>query len=562
MRYFDHGMRVQKKADEDSQIRRFTRILQNLRLRLRKILQFSKGLSYQLENACVFALNGNAPLTKKILQCLADAGFCLVESNSPWTHQYVVITDDDLARRPGALAYLFDLPVLRDKVDTGHFALLMHVEDAVEWTGERVKMADLKSAMPIDVPIGAITLISAHSTLLTECRSRFEALLYPITEGNTVGVRTCPLDVITEQRSLFGTVNNQLAHLRSLSLKFAETLISSVATIRMLTGSVHCVDLIEDWFTFVSDFGYRTSKWLGRTPERTRLNRLMISLAVDWVSFTCSDCLPTDRKTFRWALMALEFVMMITQGSNILELPEDAFSLLRSKVACCMTLLITSFDMGASDPAITSSYGVIDGVDMSDFADEPAASTTKRVPSPFVSEPRTGVLFERLQKRLQQIQLVDQEREKELQSRGVVGKVLDDKEPEDQTIIQLLAASSSAVSMRWQQGKFLASGASGSVYVAVNLDTGALMAVKEIRLQDTNTKKQMAKSIRDEMSVLEVLNHPNVVSYYGIEIHRDNWYLLQNVRSHTYYLVIFLWNIAQPALWPISLKMGVLKMKK
>ncbi len=81
----------------------------------------------------------------------------------------------------------------------------------------------------------------------------------------------------------------------------------------------------------------------------------------------------------------------------------------------------------------------------------------------------------------------------------MIGKVLDDRSVEDQDIIQLLAASSSLVSIRWQQGKFVGGGTFGNVYVAINLESGQLMAVKEIRLQDSVAVKSLTKSIRDEM---------------------------------------------------------------
>jgi mitogen-activated protein kinase kinase kinase len=63
------------------------------------------------------------------------------------------------------------------------------------------------------------------------------------------------------------------------------------------------------------------------------------------------------------------------------------------------------------------------------------------------------------------------------------------------------------------------------VYEGINLDTGTLMAVKEIRLQDPQLVPTIVKQIGDEMGVLAVLDHPNVVQYYGIEVHRDKVYI-------------------------------------
>lgn len=51
------------------------------------------------------------------------------------------------------------------------------------------------------------------------------------------------------------------------------------------------------------------------------------------------------------------------------------------------------------------------------------------------------------------------------------------------------------------------------------------MAVKEIRLQDPQLIPTIVSQIRDEMGVLQVLDHPNIVQYYGIEPHRDKVYI-------------------------------------
>jgi mitogen-activated protein kinase kinase kinase len=85
--------------------------------------------------------------------------------------------------------------------------------------------------------------------------------------------------------------------------------------------------------------------------------------------------------------------------------------------------------------------------------------------------------------------------------------------------------------MRWQQGHYVGGGTFGSVYAAMNLDSGHLMAVKEIRLQDPKLIPTVAEQIREEMGVLEVLDHPNVVSYYGIEVHRDRVYIFMEFCS-------------------------------
>jgi mitogen-activated protein kinase kinase kinase len=108
----------------------------------------------------------------------------------------------------------------------------------------------------------------------------------------------------------------------------------------------------------------------------------------------------------------------------------------------------------------------------------------------------------------------------------LIGRVLDDTRPEDRGL-QFLASSSSRIQIRWQQGRFIGQGTFGTVYLAVNLDSGGLMAVKEIRFQDISSTPGMYKQIKDEMSVMEMLSHPNIVEYYGIEVHRDKVYIFE-----------------------------------
>jgi len=97
--------------------------------------------------------------------------------------------------------------------------------------------------------------------------------------------------------------------------------------------------------------------------------------------------------------------------------------------------------------------------------------------------------------------------------------------------LMFLANASANISMRWQQGRFIGAGAFGSVYLAVNLDSGMPMAVKEIRFQDAANLPNLYKQIKDELSVMEMLHHPNVVEYYGIEVHRDKVYIFEEYCS-------------------------------
>lgn len=105
--------------------------------------------------------------------------------------------------------------------------------------------------------------------------------------------------------------------------------------------------------------------------------------------------------------------------------------------------------------------------------------------------------------------------------------VLPDNETSTDHTPPFPAASVSNIPFRWQKGRLIGAGAFGSVYLAVNLDSDSLMAVKEIKLQDSAGLSDFHSQIRDELSAMEILHHTNVVEYYGIEVHPDRVYIFE-----------------------------------
>ncbi|KAJ2533816.1 Suppressor of Sensor Kinase (SLN1), partial [Coemansia sp. RSA 1933] len=147
---------------------------------------------------------------------------------------------------------------------------------------------------------------------------------------------------------------------------------------------------------------------------------------------------------------------------------------------------------------------------------------------------------------------VDLMRDEYLAEDGRIGHVLEvTARPEDKTL-RLLAASKSNITIRWQLGRYIGGGAFGAVYVGYNLDTGDLMAVKEIRfpvrppdrvagIANANNAKRGegeepqgdqdnfgAKIVR-EMEIMSMMQHENIVTYYGIEVHREKVYLFMDL---------------------------------
>jgi mitogen-activated protein kinase kinase kinase len=212
--------------------------------------------------------------------------------------------------------------------------------------------------------------------------------------------------------------------------------------------------------------------------------------------------------------------MIMTRGQNILSISEQEYAKLRAKVAGCMSLLISQFDiMGArSTIAAQAEKQRMDAMigklrlDVSRLKDD---------------EESVRLVQENW---LEQLAEIDEFRKQKEAERQALGRVLEDSNEADRALTYL-SSSATNVTLRWQQGQFVGGGTFGSVYAAMNLDSGHLMAVKEIRLQDAQLIPTIVAQIRDEMGVLQVLDHPNIVSYYGIEPHRDKVYIFMEYCS-------------------------------
>eukprot|EP01130_Rhizamoeba_saxonica_P015194 TRINITY_DN6774_c0_g1_i3.p1 TRINITY_DN6774_c0_g1~~TRINITY_DN6774_c0_g1_i3.p1 ORF type:complete len:439 (-),score=98.31 TRINITY_DN6774_c0_g1_i3:259-1575(-) len=77
---------------------------------------------------------------------------------------------------------------------------------------------------------------------------------------------------------------------------------------------------------------------------------------------------------------------------------------------------------------------------------------------------------------------------------------------------------------RWQKGAPIGSGAYGRVFLAINIDTGGLIAVKIVELDGVDiSQSPEAMALHREISVLRELSHKNIVSYLGSSIENNSF---------------------------------------
>lgn len=332
---------------------------------------------------------------------------------------------------------------------------------------------------------------------------------------------------IIEQQAHLPAVNREMKKINRAINRLAESIIESVHHVRnTLRETSEHQDLLESWYLFASEHGQHVQKSMDRSTL-LNFNRSLVRLAISWVSFICDDCDPDERKTFKWAVNALEFALHRTRN-NILQLPDDQFEMLRQKVASCMTLLISHFDiLGARSTLEASKEKDRQGERRQE------APLDAETFSPFVNNERLAAagyldpsITEFWDRTSHAVESLEHDRATLTSEQRMAGRVLDDEKLEDQSAV-FLASFSSNISIRWQQGRFIGAGAFGSVYTAVNLDSGSLMAVKEIKFQELAGSPSLYQQIRDELRVMEMLRHPNIVEYYGIEVHRDKVYIFE-----------------------------------
>ncbi|ROV91244.1 hypothetical protein VPNG_09704 [Cytospora leucostoma] len=506
---FERELQRKPKESAAEMSKRYKQILDSVRVRQRMLQRFSRMLSGNYENAADFSIAFNPDRLHDLFARLVESGHFQIYTASIEHEGVMLVASPSLHGRPEEIQSIIGTASYEHVSEdpTNPYILMIRAENAPHWYGPKVSMTVREE--PLDLKVGHLRLIAGGSqNRLTAARRTFLELI------------DMHLDLVVEQRSNLKRVNQKLGDIKKVAYKLSNTFMDSVEVIRQQTKGLEVQDLIQTCFIFATEFGQRSLLFMD--SNRRQMNNIKLTkLALDWVSFICDDCVSSDRKTFRWAVLALEFAMGMTRGRHILALGDDEYAKLREKVAGCMSLLISHFDiMGARSSVAAQAekqrlealVGQFRRLDQGKNLDDQMASK-------FV-----------LDHRLQELARIDESRKQILSERSALGRVLEASNEVDRSLAYL-SSTATNFTMRWQQGHFVGGGTFGNVYAAMNLDTGHLMAVKEIRLQDPKLIPTIATQIKDEMRVLEAVDHPNVVSYYGIEVHRDRVYIFMEFCS-------------------------------
>ncbi|XP_078504839.1 mitogen-activated protein kinase kinase kinase 4 isoform X1 [Lissotriton helveticus] len=117
------------------------------------------------------------------------------------------------------------------------------------------------------------------------------------------------------------------------------------------------------------------------------------------------------------------------------------------------------------------------------------------------------------------VQLFEEERYRNMRSKNIIGQVCNTPKSYD----NVMHVGLRKVTFKWQRGNKIGEGQYGKVYTCISVDTGELMAMKEIRFQPNDHKT--IKETADELKIFEGLKHPNLVRYFGVELHREEMFI-------------------------------------
>ncbi|CEG74297.1 hypothetical protein RMATCC62417_09534 [Rhizopus microsporus] len=518
MRDYISSLKIPPEAVDDGIEAKYTKLLHTMRMRARKLLQFARFFMGQFENAAEYVVDPEN--MDKFITCLVETGHFLVYTGSFEEDRIYIIASpslygrEDVVRSIVKSCFAYDkspppsaTPIMMNPDNAEDYVLIFSPWQNIMWTGEVVEVSI--PFIHLGIKTRRVRLTTGDSSDLSPAKAAF-----------WTAVQHSGVEIVQEHRAHIPRINKELYKIKMTVFKLADSTISSVGTIREQTMSLGCQELVEECFSFASDFGIRAAKFL-ELAVRLQLDLKLVRLAIDWICFITDDCVPSDRKTFRWAVAALEFVHLMTRGANILALNENEFATLQSKVARCVALLISHFDVLGTrytyELQLKAEQQRRGGVtakrnsymtSRSSDKDNITTSSTFGAANDAAITGGGGVIYIR-DAWMRKISELEEKRNKDEQERKIIGKILDDQKPEDQSLV-FLAPSSSNISFRWQQGRFIGAGTFGSVYLAINLDTSSVMAVKEIRFPDSSSLSALHKSIKEEMKVMEMLHHRNI----------------------------------------------------
>ncbi|EFO22624.2 STE/STE11/MEKK4 protein kinase [Loa loa] len=229
--------------------------------------------------------------------------------------------------------------------------------------------------------------------------------------------------------------------------------------------------------------------------------------ARDWLHFALKFVNPGDGTVPLWAIQSFQFLILAACPELTVALTEEEFQTLVKIVDACVAHIV-----GSSIP----DSGIVNGTFFDCEVD--SASSRGHTKSKAYSATDAKARSQRIYTLLHNI---DEKRNKHLEADNKIGRVTEGGRRA--LTLSTYFNPKKRAPFEWQRlEKKIGSGKFGTVYVVMNLTESCLMAMKQIRIV-RNDRALLA--LVDEVENLSLLDHPNLVKYYAVEVHREELFI-------------------------------------
>ncbi|VBB31573.1 unnamed protein product [Acanthocheilonema viteae] len=229
--------------------------------------------------------------------------------------------------------------------------------------------------------------------------------------------------------------------------------------------------------------------------------------AKDWLHFVLEFVNRSDGTVPLWATQSFRFLILAVCPELTIALSDEEFQTLVKIVNACVAHVI-----GNSIP----DSGLINGT-FFDYEVDSGNSRGHTKSKPYTMTDSVA----RSQRIHELLRNIDEKRNKHLEADNRIGRVTEGGRRA--LTLSTYFNPKKRAPFEWQRlEKTIGRGKFGTVYVVMNLTENCLMAMKQIRIE-RNDRALLA--LVDEVENLSLLDHPNLVKYYAVEVHREELFI-------------------------------------
>ncbi|XP_071955279.1 mitogen-activated protein kinase kinase kinase 4-like isoform X2 [Antedon mediterranea] len=457
--------------------RRIKQLFYEARERTSRALSFAKMLRKDLEIAAEFHLSVS---TGRLLQDLENSKHVRIKLDSPghmlFVPEHIKENIQQIRQLLSDLCGRDDFIQSSPSSEEGYL-LLVKSEEVDIWRGDcvDVPLNVERTIALVDIQVENLLLVVNHSSQLSSQRKAFEKAV-----GSDVAL-------VIETTSSHNTISDALSELKTNALKHGETLTACIYKIRenLDIDRIHDIDpndtsrlckYFKETMHRCFAVGFEYHKEVARLLSgelRQRLGKSSLTFATTWMKFVVDKCEKGKGRKPRWAQHGLDFLIIACDPKNIAHLEDGEFQEIKTLMYKCIQYVIGS-------PPATSCPA------------SPAPTHRPASPTP---------------------ESLAMSKSARLSIHSTPGSpVPSDFHRSTSDVFRPVCSPTEDRLGEGQQGT--------TVYACINMDTGETLAVKEIRLQRFDDHSAL-RDLADEIKIFESIIHPNLVKYYGVEIHRE-----------------------------------------